>query len=111
MKLKNKLTKYKNIQMTKSIIITIDEDEFSAIVQKAVATAFENIGLRNDVSHHDDILNVKEVCLLLDISEAGLYRKTHLKEIPFIKNGKKLLFSKTEILQWLKESEQSNKKH
>ena len=35
-------------------------------------------------------------------TKATIYKKTSKKEIPFYKIGKTLLFSKSEILNWLK---------
>ena len=35
-------------------------------------------------------------------AKATIYKKTSKKEIPFYKIGKTLLFSKSEILNWLK---------
>ena len=58
-----------------------------------------------DVNKNEDILNVKEAARLLDLSPATIYGKTHRKEIPHFKRGKKLLFSRAILVNWLKETE------
>jgi excisionase family DNA binding protein len=51
----------------------------------------------------NDYLNVEEVAEMLDISVSHVYTLTSTKKIPHIKLlGKKLLFDKGEIKEWLK---------
>jgi len=50
-----------------------------------------------------DILNVQEASKLLNLATATIYNKVNKKEIPHFKKGKKLYFSKTGIIAWLKE--------
>jgi excisionase family DNA binding protein len=53
----------------------------------------------------EDILNVKGAAKLLDLSPATIYGKTHRNAIPFFKQGKKLLFSRAVLIEWLKKGE------
>src|SRR5680860_198827 len=53
----------------------------------------------------EDILNVKGAAKLLDLSPATIYGKTHRNEIPYFKQGKKLLFSRAALVEWLKKGE------
>ena len=53
----------------------------------------------------EDILNVKGAAKLLDLSPATIYGKTHRNEIPYFKQGKKLLFSRAALVTWLKKGE------
>jgi excisionase family DNA binding protein len=50
-----------------------------------------------------DILNVQEAAKLLNLAPATIYNKVNKKEIPHFKKGKKLWFSKTGLIAWLKE--------
>lgn len=56
-------------------------------------------------NNQEDILNAKQAAKLLDLSPATIYGKTHRNEIPFFKQGKKLLFSRKALISWLKKSE------
>ena len=49
----------------------------------------------------DELMNINEVAKYLDESVQSIYSRTSQRTIPFYKKGKKLLFKKTEILDWL----------
>lgn len=52
-----------------------------------------------------DILNMKEVCQYLDISQSLLYKLTCSGEIPHFKpRGKMIFFEKKELIEWTKKS-------
>ena len=52
-----------------------------------------------------DILNMKEVCQYLDISQRLLYKLTCSGEIPHFKpRGKMIFFEKKELIEWIKKS-------
>lgn len=52
-----------------------------------------------------DILNMKEVCQYLDISQSLLYKLTCSGEIPHFKpRGKMIFFEKKELIKWIKKS-------
>lgn len=52
-----------------------------------------------------DILNMKEVCLFLDISQSMLYKLTCNEEIPHFKpRGKMIFFEKKELIKWIKKN-------
>jgi excisionase family DNA binding protein len=52
----------------------------------------------------EDLINLEELTAFMPHhpSRHTIYQLTHKKQIPFYKIGKKLLFSKSEILNWLK---------
>ena len=50
-----------------------------------------------------DILNMKEVCQYLDVSQSLLYKLTCSGEIPHFKpRGKMIFFEKKELIEWIK---------
>ena len=50
-----------------------------------------------------EILNMKEVCQFLDISQSLLYKLTCNGEIPHFKpHGKIIFFEKKELIKWIK---------
>ena len=52
-----------------------------------------------------DILNMKEVCQYLDISQSLLYKLKCSGEIPHFKpRGKMIFFEKKELIEWIKKS-------
>ena len=48
-------------------------------------------------------LNVTELSEYIHLSSSTIYKKTHFQTIPFIKTGKKLLFKKEAIDEWLQQ--------
>jgi excisionase family DNA binding protein len=81
---------------------TIYEDE--DLVK--IAKVFYELAKKDaEENNQEDILNAKQAAKLLDLSPATIYGKTHRNEIPFFKQGKKLLFSRSSLLEWLKKGE------
>lgn len=48
-----------------------------------------------------DLLNIQQASELVTLAVPTLYSKVSLKEIPFCKKGKRLYFSKSELLDWI----------
>ena len=48
-------------------------------------------------------LSVTELSEYIHLSRSTIYKKTHLRTIPFIKTSKKLLFKKEIIDEWLQQ--------
>lgn len=53
--------------------------------------------------NQDRMLTVKEAADFLSLSKHSIYAKVHNREMPFIKRGGKLYFSKTDLIEWLKQ--------
>lgn len=47
-----------------------------------------------------EVLNVEEVALMLNVSKSRVYHLVSSREIPHYKNGKNVLFKKSEIEEW-----------
>lgn len=54
-------------------------------------------------SQPEEILNLQEACDLLCISKPTIYGLTSRRKIPFHKRGKRLLFKRSELLDWISE--------
>lgn len=53
-----------------------------------------------------EFLNVDEVSAWLRMKRSTIYKLVHKKQIPFVKvNGKKLLFERQAIVEWLKKQD------
>lgn len=51
----------------------------------------------------DELLTIEQASVLLNLSKATLYGYVHNSTIPVSKRGKRLYFSKLELLDWIKE--------
>lgn len=52
----------------------------------------------------DEILTFKEACKFLKCNKGWLYQKVRFNEIPHIKTGKYLKFSKRDLVKWLEKN-------
>ena len=50
----------------------------------------------------DDLMTIEQAADFLSLSVPTLYAKTSTKAIPFMKRGKRLYFSRTELMEYLK---------
>ena len=71
----------------------------------------KNYLLQKDINLQDseDILDAEACAKLISIEVQTLYGYTHRKEIPFYKPGKKLIFIKSEIIDWIKTNRHKTK--
>ncbi|WP_295939456.1 helix-turn-helix domain-containing protein [uncultured Alistipes sp.] len=54
-------------------------------------------------SEADQLLTIQQAAKLLNLSVPTIYGYVHRAEIPVCKRGKRLFFSKQELLAWVKE--------
>ena len=56
-----------------------------------------------DVALAEQLLTVKETAKFLNLTSATIYSKCSRGELPFMKRSKRVYFSRTELLDYLKE--------
>lgn len=57
---------------------------------------------RKPVEQQDDLLTIDQAAEFLTLSKPTLYSKVSRRELPFMKRGKRLYFSKDELMGYLK---------
>ncbi|WP_233581820.1 helix-turn-helix domain-containing protein [Flavobacterium macacae] len=65
-----------------------------------IETMVENFS--SEKSSEDNLLTVDQTSKLVKLSISTIYSKVSRKEIPAFKIGKRLYFSKNEIIAWIK---------
>jgi excisionase family DNA binding protein len=60
----------------------------------------------NKVNPDNDLLNIQEVAEMLNLAVPSIYGLVHRRQIPYIKRGKKLIFEKSQVEEWLKNGRQ-----
>ncbi len=58
---------------------------------------------RKPVEQHDDLLTIDQAADFLSLTKPTLYSKVSRGELPYMKRGKRLYFSKDELMGYLKE--------
>jgi excisionase family DNA binding protein len=90
------------------------KQKFTCAMENPFATIVERLDdldyklsklLRSQEAHglykSDELMNISELAEFIDESVQSIYARTSQRTIPFYKKGKKLLFKKSEILDWL----------
>jgi excisionase family DNA binding protein len=52
-------------------------------------------------ANENDFLNVTQAARLLNLAEATVYEKTSLKKIRHYKKGKRILFKRSDLIEWM----------
>ena len=76
------------------------EQDFRRIIREEVQAVLSGADQQIAGGGDDGFLNMDQVADLLKLSKSHLYKLTASNEIPFKKTGKKLLFKKSEVLEW-----------
>lgn len=89
------------------ILTSVTQHELSQIIEQSMRRVLsEKTGKTSanaTVNGNDaDFLTIGQASEFLNIPVATLYDYTHKRKIPFNKIGKKLLFNKTELIEWIK---------
>jgi len=56
----------------------------------------------------DTLLNIQQAAKFLNLAVPTIYSKVSKRELPSIKCGKKLYFSQTELMDWVKEGKRKS---
>jgi excisionase family DNA binding protein len=96
--------------MQNLILISISVHELKTIIEQSVKKAVQEIVQNNNLIVPTTVQEKEKSSLYLNIQQASkfthmaiatIYDYTHKKKIPFSKIGKKLLFSKKELSEWI----------
>jgi len=81
---------------------------FKKIIREAVSESFQEEFCKFDIvtktespSLSEELLDIKQVRLLLKISKPTVYKMMKNKKLPYRRAGRRLLFPKMEVLQAL----------
>jgi len=81
--------------------------ELNSVEPEIVEQRFKSI--EETLYTNKEILNMKDVCQYLDISQSMLYKLTCNGEIPHFKpRGKTIFFEKKELVKWIKKKGKSS---
>jgi predicted DNA-binding transcriptional regulator AlpA len=87
--------------MNQKTISFNDLPEAISEVLKRISRIEEIISVPAVPEQSDELLNAKQACLVLKIALPTLYGKVSKREIPHIKKHKRLVFHRSELLEYL----------
>ena len=86
--------------MQEQIITTLNQNDLEALIEDAMRRVLDTLP-QPKKSHSEDYLTIEQASEFTHIAKATLYDYTHRRKIPFRKVGKRLLFSKKELTEWI----------
>ena len=87
-------------------VIVLTPEQLQAMIDKSVNALLNKLKRHDNIINDNDIINIDEAVFFLKkngvpLARNYIYTLTHQKEIPYKKNGKYVVFSKKELLQWI----------
>jgi excisionase family DNA binding protein len=80
-------------------ITQLSRTELESIIQNNVTSAVSKV--LGSIPQNDDLLSFKDAAKFLNLAAPTLYRHTSKGTIPFLKRGKKILFSREKLIKWM----------
>lgn len=72
--------------------------ELKAIILEALEEYF---AAQSTPVTQNEFIDVAQASTLLNLARATIYEKTWLKQLPHYKKGKKIMFKKSELVEWM----------
>ena len=82
--------------------------EIRNILREEVRTAMKDF-VNAGSNKNPEFLSIQELSEIINLAVPSIYGLVHRKQIPYIKRGKKLIFEKTKIEEWLKNGRRKTK--
>ena len=93
------------------IIVQLDSEQLSNLIQSSVRKVLKETPPQSvePTDHPEQLLTIQEASKFLSLAVATMYSKVSKGEIPVMKRSKRLYFSRTELMKYIKEgSRKSN---
>ncbi len=88
--------------MNKNLLIQINQSDLQAIVKEAITDFYRENPTSNSNESEINLMSITEAANFLNCSIPTIYNKVSKRKIPFHKQGKRLYFSKSELIRWIK---------
>jgi len=86
------------------IIVQLDSEQLSNLVQRSVRKVLKEIPPQEFVptEQSEQLFTIQEAAKFLSLTVPTIYSKVSKGELPVMKRSKRLYFSRTELLEYLK---------
>jgi excisionase family DNA binding protein len=90
--------------MKKTIFISLPIEDLQTVIIDCVNSCLKNNKQEQSLTNHQEqLFNVQKASEFLNLSVPTIYGKVSRNEIPYMKRGKRLYFSRTELMDYLKD--------
>lgn len=88
----------------KMIIVQLDTEQLNSIIENAVRNVLDDEKNQMEQAEQEpQFLTIGQAAEFLNLTIPTIYSKVSKGELPFMKRSKRLYFSKSELLQYIKE--------
>ncbi|MEB8345095.1 helix-turn-helix domain-containing protein [Flavobacteriaceae bacterium KMM 6898] len=92
----------------KSQIYMLTEEDIK-VLSKQITENLKNDWPSTENQQEDVFLTIGEACTLIFLAKPTVYGLVHRNKIPYHKQGKRLYFLKSELLEWIKGGKRQTK--
>ena len=88
----------------KQIIVFASFQDFEELIENIIRRVLdERLQMYQEglSSKENDIIGIEGACKITDLAKPTIYGLVSNRKIPFFKQGKKLRFRKTELIEWI----------
>ena len=96
--------------MNKTVLISLPIEDLQTVIIDCVNACLKNNKQENKTlsTQPEQPANIQEAADFLGLSVPTMYSKVSRREIPFMKQGKRLYFSRAELLEYLKQGKRKS---
>jgi excisionase family DNA binding protein len=87
--------------MKNTIKTTYSDIEFRQLIRDEVQTVLNNIPGLPKIEVNEGYIGITEAAAFLKLVKGTVYNMVHQNKLPYHKSGKKVLFKKSELAEWL----------
>ncbi len=88
--------------MENIVFTQLSVDEVRKMLREEIKGALTEVNPSQEPPEENTYLNIQQVSELINLAVPTIYGLVHRRHIPFIKRGKKLLFEKEQLTDWLR---------
>jgi len=95
--------------MENKVFISLAIEELKTIIIDCVKSCLNDTKNNELVTQSDQLLTIEQASKLLNLKVSCIYGMTHRREIPFMKQSKRLYFSKNILIEWIHQGQKMMK--
>lgn len=88
--------------MQETILLSLPLPQLQTLIVDAVNACLDSRELNQPTPGPDNLMTIEEAAAFAHLSKATLYGQVSRSEIPCMKKGKRLYFSRHELINWIK---------
>ena len=88
--------------MENMILMQLSAQEVRQILREEIKEALKNYQPSQKTSDEYELMTIQETAEFINLTVSSVYGLVHRKLIPHVKRGKRLIFEKQVIIEWLK---------